>query len=270
MRIPSAVKYTAIIQILNLDQKIVTDDLGFSNPSCLYADGETLYLCFSTSGQFAKLTHPVATGDYYITLDEEKIDAFDKTITVYSQKRDADIEYIDIDCVSSNGFTAEGDIGRYLLFYGLNTFYIAVSDGVNEVAYTLFVTRSYPSWFTLDDLEEYHEYTKSKDKPKENTALTDDSEKIILLDIGGLNADGLTITSFSKNASATFEGSKVRIVLSGGSADDPPIIQLALGDGLVTLSAEDLNHLITQKRNQYLLYAAFAGVAVLLLVYFFH
>ncbi len=243
----------------NLDQKIVTDDFGFSNPSCLYADGETLYLCFSTSGQFAKLTHPVATGDYYITLDEEKIDAFDKTITVYSQKRDADIEYIDIDCVSSNGFTAEGDIGRYLLFYGLNTFYIAVSDGVNEIAYTLFVTRSYPSWFTLDDLEGYHEYTKSKDKPKENTALTDDSEKIILLDIGGLNMDGLTITSFSKNASTTVEGSKVRIVLSGASADDPPIIQLAAGEGLVTLSAEALHHLACPKAQSIFVVCIFCG-----------
>ena len=252
-----------------LDQKIATDDYGFSGPSSLCVSGDALYLCFSQSNTFAKLTHPVATGNYYITLDDVKVDQFDRSISVYTEKRSADSDYVDIDCISSGGFTADGDIGRYLLFYGLNTFYISVSDGETEMNYTLYITRDYPDWFSVDDLDDYYTYTQSKTQKAAPTKGTEDSENTILLDIDGLNMEGLTITSFSKDAVATVEGTKVRIVLSSSDKDNPPIIQLAAGDGLVTLSADALNSMIRQMRNQYIIYAVFAGVAVLLLVYFF-
>ncbi|MEX1307464.1 MAG: NHL repeat-containing protein [Eubacteriales bacterium] len=252
-----------------LDQKIATDDFGFKGPRRLYASGEKLYICFSATNTFAELTHPVTTGDYYITLDDKKVDQFDKSVSVYTENRDADIDYVDIDYVASSGYTVEGNIGRYLLFYGLNTYDITVSDGKTKSTYTFYITRNFPDWFSVDDLDDYHTYTKTKDDEQPLPEVVESSEQTLLLDINGLNMEGLKITSFSKDAVATVEGTKVRIVFDSNDSDDPPIIQLAAGDGLVTLSTDALNQMITQMRNQYILYAAFAGIAVILLVYFF-
>ena len=253
-----------------LDQKIITSDYGFSGPSCLYASGEDLYVGFGVESNFALLTHPVATGDYYITLDDVKISDFDKAVSTYAEKRDADTEYVDIDCVTSSGYTVDGNIGRYLLFYGLNTFDVTVSDGETEQDYTLYVTRSYPDWFTTDDLDDYYVYVQSKSEEEESeTNKKNSGEQTLLLDISNINIDGLTITSFSKKVETSVEGTQVRIILTGNDEDDPPVIQLASDEALVMLSAAELERMVAKMRNQYLLYAVFAGTAVLLLVYFF-
>ncbi len=251
------------------DQKISTELFGFASPTHLYTSGNTLYLGFSASNIFAELTNPVATGDYYITLDEHKLSNFDAAVTTYSVKMSAEDDYVDIDCVVGNAYAVDGDIGRYLLFYGLNTFSIDVSNGETETTYTLYITRRYPDGFTTEGLDDYIAYTKKKDSGEPEDSPAKNTKNSILLDLESLNIDGLTITSFSKDAEATVEGDQVRIVFSGNGTDDPPIIQIASGSGLVTLSADALERLLVQKRNQYLLYTAFVGVGVILLVYFF-
>ncbi len=249
------------------DQKIATDDDGFSTPTALYASGETLYVCFSASDTFAKLVNPVASGNYYITLDDEKLDGFDETVTIYSARMSASDDYVDIDCVAGDGFTVSGDIGRYLLFYGLNTFDISVDDGKTEIDYTVYITRNYPEGFTAEGLDDYIAYIKEKNSGAKETE--NQRKSAVILDIENLDMSGLRITSFSKDAIATLEGNQVRIELKDSAGEDPPIIQIATSDGLVLLSADALNRLIIQKRNQYILYTAFAGVVILLLVYFF-
>jgi len=252
-----------------LNQRILTDDSGFSGPTQLFASNGDFLVCFSAQAAFAKLVTQVQISDYYITLDDKKLKNFEKDITVYSTKAGASETYVDIDCIATDDFSVKGDIGRYLLFYGLNTFDVAVDDGTKKAVYTLYVTREYPEGFTVDDIDDYISYTQTKDIQSVPTSPIINTAQALLLDIDGLNLDKLKITSLSKEAQATVVDGKIKIVVKSTDSDNPPVLQLATAEGLVILSANDLNQYIVNKRNQFLLYVIIAGASGLLIVYFF-
>jgi len=254
---------------------IQTHDLSTghsSDPYTLYSK-DSLLLCFPVDNEVGLFHINTYAGTFNITLDGDQINEFSKEILSYDFTVDPGTMSIDIACDVTGDYTVSGNIGRYLLDYGLNVFTVTLNNTNDSTAYKLYVTRAYPEGFTLDNetIDAFIAYQESQTQGMPAVNKTPSSDPVqILIEFDNISPSVFEITSLSKQIKANNNDGRFLITYDSTINNlEPPQLLISAKDGVIAVSEQSISSMIKQKRNLFITLASFIGALIIASAHFF-